>query len=145
VPHGIRCASGRILVEFPLSTICLAHLVLPSAGGGYLRLFPYWWTRLALRTSQREGVPAICYLHPYEVDTAEMAEIPYRVPILLRWSQGANRRSVRSKLRRLLAEFRFQPIAEAFQELTAEHLEVGLDLGKPPVAYGPRPPEGGSC
>jgi polysaccharide deacetylase family protein (PEP-CTERM system associated) len=145
VPHHVRCASGRMLTEFPLSTVHLAGMVLPAAGGGYLRLFPYWWTRLALRTLQREGTPATCYMHPYEIDTSEMIEIPYRVPTLLRWSQGTNRRSVRSKLWRLFSEFRFVPMAAACQVLWAEDLEVGLDLGKPPVAYGPRPEQGGSC
>jgi polysaccharide deacetylase family protein (PEP-CTERM system associated) len=137
VPHRVRCASGRMLIEFPLSTVHLAGMVLPAAGGGYLRLFPYWWTRLALRTLQREGCPATCYIHPYELDTAEMAQIPYRVPTLLRLSQGTNRRSVRTKLGKLLAEFRFKTMAVACQVLEADHLRVGLDLGKPPVMYDP--------
>ncbi len=70
-------------------------------------------------------------------------EIPYRVPTLVRWSQGTNRRSVRAKLRRLCAEFRLVPMAVACRGLRAEHLAVGLDLGRPPVAYGPRPAEAG--
>jgi hypothetical protein len=145
VPHRVQCASGRSLIEFPLSTVHLAGMVLPAAGGGYLRLFPYGWTRLALRTLQRQGTSATCYLHPYEIDTSEMREIPYRVPTLLRWSQGTNRRSVRSKLRRLCLEFRFMPMSVACQVLPAGDMAVGLDLGKPPVAYGPRPAENGSC
>jgi polysaccharide deacetylase family protein (PEP-CTERM system associated) len=145
VPHRIRCASGRVLIEFPLSTVRLAGMVFPAAGGGYLRLFPYWWTRHALRTLQRQGSPATCYLHPYELDTAEMAEIPYRVPTLLRWSQSTNRRSVRRKLRKLLSEFHFMPMAAACQALPSECLEVGLDLGRQPVAYHPQPGEDGPC
>ena len=136
VPHRVRCASGRILVEFPLATVCLAGMVLPAAGGGYLRLFPYWWTRLALWTLQRAGSPATCYIHPYEFDTYEMAELPYRVPTLLRWSQSTNRRSVRPKLRRLLAGFRFMTMAAACEELGAAHLEVGLDFSSQPIPYG---------
>lgn len=144
-PHRVRCASGRMLVEFPLATIRLAGMVLPAAGGGYLRLFPYWWTRLTLRTLEQEGSPATCYIHPYEMDISEMGEIPYQVPILLRWSQGANRRSVQPKLRRLLSEFRFITMGAACKELTAEHLAVGLDLSRPPAAYDLQPGNGGSC
>jgi polysaccharide deacetylase family protein (PEP-CTERM system associated) len=144
-PHRVRCASGRMLIEFPLSTVHLAGMVLPAAGGGYLRLFPYWWTRLALRTLQRQGTPGTSYIHPYEIDTSEMLEIPYRIPALLRWSQGTNRRSVRPKLRRLLSEFHFVAMAVACQVLQGKHLEVGLDLGKPLVAYSPRPVEDGPC
>jgi hypothetical protein len=48
-------------------------------------------------------------------------------------------------LRRLFSEFRFVPMAVACQVLRTEHLEVGLDLGKPPVAYGPQPAEDSAC
>jgi polysaccharide deacetylase family protein (PEP-CTERM system associated) len=145
VPHYVRCASGSMLIEFPLSTVRIASFILPAAGGGYFRLFPYWWTRNALRTLQRQGSPATCYIHPYELDIAEMAEIPYQVPARLRWSQSTNRRSVRSKLQRLFSEFRFIPMGEAYQALGAKHLDVGLDLGKSPVAYGPGPVRAGTC
>jgi polysaccharide deacetylase family protein (PEP-CTERM system associated) len=144
-PHRVRCASGYLLVEFPLSTVRLAGMVLPAAGGGYFRLFPYWWTRLALQTFERQGTPATCYFHPYELDTAEMAEIPHRIPTLLRWSQGANRRSVRAKLRQLLSGFRFRTMARACQELPVEQLKVGLDLNRQPATYGPEPRGGTSC
>jgi hypothetical protein len=134
-----------MLIEFPLSTVRLAGIVLPAAGGGYLRLFPYWWTRHALRMLQRKGSPATCYIHPYELDTSEMVEIPHQVPTLLRLSQGTNRRSVRRKLRKLFSEFRFMPMAEACQALRSECLDVGLDLGRQPVAYRPQPGEDGLC
>lgn len=138
-PHRIQCALGQMLVEFPLATVRLARLVLPAAGGGYLRLFPYWWTRLSLRILERHGSPATCYIHPYEMDSSELDEIPYRVPTLLRWSQGANRQSVGPKLRRLLSEFRFVTMGEACKELGVEHLAIGLDLNRSPVAYSPQP------
>jgi polysaccharide deacetylase family protein (PEP-CTERM system associated) len=144
MPHYVRCASGCMLIEFPLSTVRIAGLMLPAAGGGYLRLFPYWWTRNALRILQRQGIRATCYFHPYELDITEMAEIPYRVPARLRWSQSANRRSVRSKLQRLFSEFRFMPMAEACQALRAGRLEVGLDLSNQPVTYDPRHEGNGS-
>jgi polysaccharide deacetylase family protein (PEP-CTERM system associated) len=142
LPHRIRCASGRMLVEFPLATLRVAHLALPVAGGGYFRLFPYWWTHMALRAMEQAGLPAAMYLHPYEIDVTEMYEIPYHVPTLLRWSQSTNRKSVRAKLRRLCSTFRFTTMAAACAAFQREPLAVGLDLCKSPVAYGP-PPKGG--
>lgn len=136
-PHQIQCASGRTLMEFPLATIRFARVSIPAAGGGYLRLFPFWVTDLALRMYERSGFPATCYIHPYELDTTELDELPYRVPLLLRWSQSANRRTVRSKMRRLLSAFRFKPMAEACRELSEEGLEIGLDLGKSQTIYHP--------
>jgi polysaccharide deacetylase family protein (PEP-CTERM system associated) len=132
--HLIRSASKATLVEFPMATVRFGRLILPAAGGGYLRLFPYWWTRIAMNRRQREGAMATCYMHPYELDTAELEEIPYDVPLKLRWSQFTNRRSVRKKLRRLLREFRFVTMAEAYGHL-ASRLSVALDLGKRPIAY----------
>jgi polysaccharide deacetylase family protein (PEP-CTERM system associated) len=138
-PHRIRCASGQMLVEFPMTTVRLGSMVLPAAGGGYLRLLPYWWTRLGLRTLEKERASATCYLHPYEIDTCELDHVPYHVPLLLRWSQSTNRRSVPSKLRRLLAEFHFLPMAEAGATLGAADLAVGLDLSRSPIGYEPQP------
>src|SRR5262249_16462302 len=138
-PHLIRCASGRRLVEFPLPPIRLGEINLAAAGGGYFRLFPYWWTRLALQTLEREGFPATCYVHPYETDTFEMDEIPYQVPALLSWSQSTNRRSVQRKLRKLLSTFHFITLTEACEKLLLGQLEVGLDLGRTPASYGPQP------
>ena len=144
-PHHVRCASGRMLVEFPMATLQVACTVLPVAGGGYLRLFPYWWTHMALRVMERAGLPATCYMHPYELDVTEFDEIPYQVPTRLRWTQSTNRKSVRAKLRRLLATFRFSTMAAACQVLQAAPLAVGLDLTKSPVAYGPQPEGGRLC
>ena len=144
-PHRIRCESGATLVEFPPATVRLARMVLPAAGGGYLRLFPYRCTHFAFRALQRDGSPATCYLHPYEIDTSEMDEIPYTVPTLLRWSQNANRRSVRRKLRKLLLDFRFITMARATERFASEELEVGLDLTKAPAIYNPRRQRNGPC
>jgi polysaccharide deacetylase family protein (PEP-CTERM system associated) len=134
-PHQIRCASGRMLIEFPIATLRFANMVLPVAGGGYLRLFPYWWTQLALRVIENSGCSATCYMHPYEIDVTELDETPYPVPTLLRWTQGANRKTVRFKMQRLLSSFRFVTISQALQQLQSQ-LKVALDLGRHPLVYG---------
>lgn len=137
-PHRILCASGRSVIEFPLATLRFGGMDLPVAGGGYLRLFPYWWTHRALRRFEREEFPATCYVHPYELDTSEMKAIPYPVPRFLRWGQSTNRRSVRRKLQRLFSTFRFATMGEAHKALRAEDLATGLDLSKSKAVYAPR-------
>jgi polysaccharide deacetylase family protein (PEP-CTERM system associated) len=134
-PHLVRCTSKSILIEFPPATLKLPRLRLPVAGGGYLRLFPYWVTKFALKRIHREGSLATCYMHPYELDTFERKHIPYPMPFRLRWTQFINRRSVRCKVIRLLKEFRFITMEQACR-LLARRLKVALDLGKQPVAYG---------
>jgi polysaccharide deacetylase family protein (PEP-CTERM system associated) len=134
-PHLIRCASRRLLMEFPPATVKLGGLVLPSAGGGYFRFFPYWWTQFTLHTIERSRFPTTCYFHPYEIDDKEIEEIPYEVPIGLRLSQFSKRGTVRAKLRRLLQDFRFTTMIEAYRSLDQEKLTVALDLAVLPIRY----------
>ena len=57
------------LWEIPGSTIRLAGVNLPVAGGGYFRLLPYAWTKWGIdRVNRREGQPVMFYLHPWEID-----------------------------------------------------------------------------
>jgi hypothetical protein len=54
--------------EYPISTAKLLGRNIPIAGGGYFRLFPYWFTRMLLnKINQQENQPFIFYLHPWEV------------------------------------------------------------------------------
>jgi len=57
------------LTEFPITTFrTIIGSNLPVAGGGYLRIFPYWYTRLGVGQASRDGLPIITYLHPWEID-----------------------------------------------------------------------------
>jgi polysaccharide deacetylase family protein (PEP-CTERM system associated) len=67
-PYRLKTASGS-LFELPLCTARFAGRRVPAAGGGYLRHFPYFVSRLAIRSVNQDGLPAIVYLHPYECDT----------------------------------------------------------------------------
>lgn len=137
-PHRVRCSSGRTLFEFPVATLNLGSMIFPGAGGGYLRLFPFWWTNWTIQQLEREGSPATCYLHPYEMDPLEMREIPYKVPFLLRLSQSANRRTVKQKLENLISRFRFVTMAAAYNELKENNLPIALDLTQRPWVYSPQ-------
>lgn len=67
-PFAIATPSGPI-IEQPLSTFRLAgRLNLPVGGGGYLRILPFWYTRLGLARLRRERLPLVTYLHPWELD-----------------------------------------------------------------------------
>jgi hypothetical protein len=70
--HPVRLSDGgKPFTEFPLTTFRLAPFGttnLPVAGGGYLRMLPFWYTRLGVRRVHAEGRPVIAYLHPWELD-----------------------------------------------------------------------------
>lgn len=64
----IKTPAGYELTEVPMSTIKIMGRQIPVCGGGYLRIFPEWFTKKALERIIRDR-PAIVYLHPYELDT----------------------------------------------------------------------------
>lgn len=64
--HPYQIAEG--FWEFPMSTVQVFGKNIPIGGGGYLRIFPYWWTRWGIRKANSAGQPAIVYLHPWELD-----------------------------------------------------------------------------
>ena len=71
-PHRIARPAGTI-AEFPPPVYRLAGYPLPIGGGGYFRLYPYWFTRHGLRAINAVGRPAAVYLHPWEFDPASRA------------------------------------------------------------------------
>jgi polysaccharide deacetylase family protein (PEP-CTERM system associated) len=105
------CTTAGDLVEFPLATTEWLGRRLPAVGGGYFRLFPYWFHRAAVRRLNRRGIPAVAYFHPYEVDTEEIPGSPHSIPLRLRLSQGLGRSRVAPRLRRLLRDFAWGPAA----------------------------------
>jgi polysaccharide deacetylase family protein (PEP-CTERM system associated) len=106
------------LWEFPVSTVRLAGRVWPVGGGGYFRLFPLWLTRRALRRVNREGQPAVLYLHPWEFDPDPPQAM--EMPRLARFRHSVNLHRTEERLRRLLGEMRFAPLREVFAAQLAE-------------------------
>jgi polysaccharide deacetylase family protein (PEP-CTERM system associated) len=69
MPGKMKAPSGRDIVEFPLSTAEILGQRIPCSGGGYFRLLPFGLTRrLLTRVNERDDMPFIFYLHPWEVD-----------------------------------------------------------------------------
>lgn len=107
-PYVIARPAGR-LIEVPPTTLARWGVTFPAAGGAYFRLFPYALTRIALRDAERRGVPGTFYIHPWEVDPKQPR---IDVPLSTRIRHYGGLPETENRLRRLLAEFRFRPIAE---------------------------------
>ncbi len=56
------------IVEFPMTTVRFGTVNFPLGGGGYFRLYPFWFSRFLMKRCQAEGVPIIFYAHPWEFD-----------------------------------------------------------------------------
>jgi len=102
-----RHANG--LLEYPISTALLLGRKVPVSGGGYFRLFPYWFTRIALQAiNRREGKPFVFYLHPWEIDP-EQPRMRHAGPFS-RFRHYNNLSKTSGRLQQLLKDFQFSPI-----------------------------------
>jgi polysaccharide deacetylase family protein (PEP-CTERM system associated) len=114
-PHHQR-ASGGVLAEAPATTVALGPMTMPAAGGGYFRIFPYAFTRWAIRrVNEQERRPAIVYLHPWEVDPAQPRLHASR---LSRFRHYTNLRQTEPRLERLIRDFTFAPLGDVLEELS---------------------------
>jgi polysaccharide deacetylase family protein (PEP-CTERM system associated) len=102
---------GRIL-EIPMSTLSLIGRNFPIAGGGYLRLLPAKLIEWAIRRlNEKEGQPAIIYLHPWEIDPDQPKLNGRRVSIFRHY---VNLSKTMERLNRLLQQFSFGTIRQTF-------------------------------
>lgn len=132
--HVVERPTGSIL-ELPLATTRIVGVRVPGAGGAYLRMLPFWITTRALRESAKRGESAVLYVHPWEIDPDQ--------PRLDVWGLARFRHYSRldrtlPRLRRLLDEFRFVPVAERYGEelsrmTTAPGQGAGDGAGSPGV------------
>lgn len=107
-PYRIYERNGQVMIEFPVSTVRIGKWNFPIAGGGYMRLFPYAVMKFGLRRVNREGQPAIVYLHPWELDP-DQPRIP-NISVTTRFRHYINLRATAEKLRCLIRDFDFAPV-----------------------------------
>ena len=108
--HVIRTPSGSIN-EIPVATVILPDgSVAPIGGGGYLRLLPYRYTAAGIRRVNREEQQPVCiYFHPWEIDPGQPR---LATGLISRARTYSGLKVMRSKVERLLADFRFSTLSE---------------------------------
>ena len=123
IPGGDRFANwittpaGKQIFEFPPSTIRMAQNNVGVAGGGYLRLEPYCFTRWAIRhINDKELRPAMVYFHPWELDPDQPR---IAAPLRSRFRHYTNLSGMQRKIERLLKDFQFQTVSEVCRQLCA--------------------------
>jgi polysaccharide deacetylase family protein (PEP-CTERM system associated) len=116
--HRLTTPSGNSIIEVPPSTLRIGKMVLPVAGGGYLRLYPQWVTHFAFRRlNSSEKMPVVVYVHPWEVDPGQPRVRGLRVSSRLR--HYVNLRSTEGKVRKLMRCYDFGPVREVICMLGA--------------------------
>lgn len=106
-PHFV----GMNLLELPVATWRVCNVNLPIGGGAYLRILPYALMKNGIRAiNDREHLPAVLYLHPWEID-------PLQPRLRASWKsqlrQYTGLSSMQAKLEQLLQHFSLSSIYEA--------------------------------
>lgn len=106
--------------EFPVSVLPFGRLRIPVGGGGYFRIFPWWFTRWALKRIESTGRSIHFYVHPWEIDP-EQPKVRGVGPIT-RFRHYHNLNKTMDRLERLLHSFPFgnvsHPIGQSVIDLT---------------------------
>jgi polysaccharide deacetylase family protein (PEP-CTERM system associated) len=102
---AFRPVAGAPLLELPVTTARLRGKTIAAGGGGFFRLFPYRFSRWAIRQVNGEDRPAIFYFHPWEIDPGQprVADAPLRSKLRHYARLGA----MEAKLERVIREFRW--------------------------------------
>jgi len=112
----------RKIIEAPLPVINYFGKDIPTCGGGYLRIYPYFVTHHSFKKIMTDR-PVIVYLHPYEIDPPpfddfymkayRQAPLKTRIQLKKYW---INRTSVTNKIRKLLQDFEFNTLNNVINE-----------------------------
>jgi polysaccharide deacetylase family protein (PEP-CTERM system associated) len=103
------------LKEYPISTVKIFTQKIPISGGGYFRLFPYWFTKMALRKiNNTEQQPFMFYLHPWELDPQQPRF--QHASRLSRFRHYNNLNKTLKRFEQLLKDFSFGPIEKPAQK-----------------------------
>jgi len=107
--------------EFPVSVLPLGPLRIPVGGGGYFRIFPWWFIRWALKRIEASGRPIHFYIHPWEIDP-EQPKVRGGGP-LTRFRHYHNLSKAMDRLEKLLHVFPFgkvsSPTGQSVVDLTS--------------------------
>ena len=110
--HTIATEAGPI-IEFPPTVVRLFGRNIPTGGGGYFRIFPWWITRRMLKQVNKTR-PFVFYIHPWEVDPAQPRF--EHASLKSRFRHYTNLRKTASRFVQLLESFPFAPIREVVEK-----------------------------
>jgi polysaccharide deacetylase family protein (PEP-CTERM system associated) len=101
-----RVSAGEYAInEHPVSVLPKGPIRIPVGGGGYFRIFPWWFTRWALKQIETSGRSIHFYIHPWEIDPGQPRLD--RLSRLSRFRHYRNLDRCKERLERLLDTFAF--------------------------------------
>ena len=120
-PYIHKGSNNLELREFPPTTVRVAGMNFPAAGGGYLRIFPMAYTRWAFqRLEVQERQSVVVYFHPWEIDPGQPR---LREKLRSRFRHYTNLSAMERRLSQILQEHSFQPFQDAWPGLAGHAVE----------------------
>src|SRR5262249_4743021 len=114
--------SRGTLTEFPPATVQIGSGTFPSAGGGYLRILPFWYTQWSLRRlAHDDGRAIVVYFHPWELDP-DQPRIQARMKS--RFRHYTNLQEMEPRLRRLMRAYPFQTFHDLVSAGLTSHQHI---------------------
>jgi polysaccharide deacetylase family protein (PEP-CTERM system associated) len=127
MPSAPRFAFAPIpeadFIEIPVTTFVLRGHKLPCGGGGFFRLFPYRFSRWAMRqVNEVDGQSCVFYFHPWEIDVDQPRQ--RGVGLKAQFRHYLNLGRMEQRLGRLLKDFRWNRMDEVFLGHTSGHSDA---------------------
>jgi hypothetical protein len=139
-PFLYSLPSGATILEFPALARKLGPLTARYIGGRGLRNMPRSFSVKHVQERERAGLPAILYLHTYEVmPDMLMHYVPAGLDFTSRMKLAIAAKSfeiglghMQRSIRHLLANYRWAPAREVIEQLRLAGRLVGHDPSAPP-------------
>lgn len=110
-PCRLTTSAGNRLIEIPLQAMEFGMLRIPFGGGIYLRLLPAFFQRALVSITHSQGRSFMLYFHPSDIDRVHMK---LELSLKERFFNDVGRRGGRKKILRLLRDYRWVGLAEAY-------------------------------
>lgn len=99
--------------EIPISTLRIGNSNRPCGGGGFFRLYPYFFSRWAFQhVNHSEQQAAIFYFHPWEIDPEQPRQAGISLKTRIRHYLNLNK--MEHRLSRLLDDFAWDTMENVF-------------------------------
>ncbi|MDX1811296.1 MAG: DUF3473 domain-containing protein [Gammaproteobacteria bacterium] len=111
------------ILEIPITTLNLFGRNLPAGGGGFFRLYPYYFSRWALKQINKvDKQSGMFYFHPWEIDPDQPKTVGINAKT--RFRHYLNLDKFYNRLDQLLSDFQWDRMDKVFLE-TVERGESG--------------------
>jgi len=103
------------ILELPVTTVDITGKKFPCGGGGYFRLFPYFFSKWMMRrVNMKDHESCIFYFHPWEIDPNQPKQTGISVKTRLRHYLNLTR--MQDRLSSLLDDFKWDRMDVVFAD-----------------------------